>query len=130
MKQAILDGIRIINKFAANKALILIAGRQFGHFAVLSHTGRKSGKIYRIPIIAEPFQNGFVIALTYGRKVDWCRNVLAKGGCRLRWKNKDYELIHPTWIAKEIGLPAFPVVFRSGLKAMRVADYLSLEIQA
>lgn len=129
MKQALLDRIRIINKFATNRALIYIAGRQSGHFAILTHTGRKSGKLYRIPVIAEPFKNGFAIALTYGRKVDWCKNVLAKGSCELRWKNKDYALVKPEFIDQGAGSTAFPALFRWGLKAMRVADYISLEIR-
>ena len=129
MKQSTLDRIRVTNKHVTNKLMIHIAGKRLGHFAVLSHIGRKSGKLYRIPIIAEPFQNGFVIALTYGRKVDWYENVAAKGGCSLRWKSRDYQLIHPEFIDREIGLMAFPAMFRSGLKAMGIQDFLKLEIQ-
>lgn len=129
MKQATLDRIKTMNKFATNKIMILISGKKFGHFAILSHTGRKSGKIYRIPIIAEPFENGFVIALTYGKKVDWYENVMAKGGGSIRWKNKDYSLIHPEFIDKEIGLTAFPAIFRAGLRKMGIEYYLRLEIK-
>ena len=129
MKQSTLDRIRVTNKHVTNKLMIHIAGKRFGHFAVLSHVGRKSGKLYRIPIIAEPFQNGFVIALTYGRKVDWYENIAAKGSCSLRWKGKDFQLIHPAFIDKETGLMAFPAMFRSGLKAMRIQDFLKLEIE-
>lgn len=129
MKQAALDRIRVFNKHVTNKILILISGRKFGHFAVLSHVGRKSGRLYRIPIIAEPLENGFVIALTYGKKVDWYENVLAKGGCSLYWKNKEYNLINPEFIQKEEGIMAFPAIFRSGLQKMGVQYYLKLEIQ-
>jgi deazaflavin-dependent oxidoreductase (nitroreductase family) len=129
MKQALLDRIRVANKYVTNKLLIHIAGKRFGHFVVLEHVGRKSGKLYRIPIIAEPFQNGFVIALTYGKNVDWYKNVAAKGGCSLRWKNKDFQLVHPTFIDREIGLTAFPAVLRSGLRMMGIQDFLKLEIQ-
>ena len=129
MKQATLDRIRVMNKHVTNKLLIHIAGRKFGHFAILSHVGRKSGKLYRIPIIAEPFENGFVIALTYGRKVDWYENVKAKGGCSLYWKKKEYSLIHPEFIKKEAGITAFPALFRSGLQKMDIQDYLKLEIE-
>jgi deazaflavin-dependent oxidoreductase (nitroreductase family) len=128
-KQAVFDRIRVFNKNVTNKALIHIAGKRFGHFAILSHTGRKSGKLYRIPIIAEPFQGGFVIALTYGKKVDWLENVLAKGGGSLRWKNRDYPLVHPELINPELGILAFPSFVRSGLRWMGVQDYLKLEIQ-
>jgi deazaflavin-dependent oxidoreductase (nitroreductase family) len=96
---------------------------------VLSHVGRKSGKLYAIPIIAEPAKNGFVIALTYGRKVDWLENVLAKGGCSILWKNKDYSLVNPQFIDKEVGLLAFPALFRTGLRKMGIQYYLRLEIQ-
>ena len=87
MKQAVLDRVQVFNKHVTNKLLIHIAGKRFGHFAILSHTGRKSGKLYRIPIIAEPVQDGFVVALTYGKKVSWYENIIAKGSCSLRWKN-------------------------------------------
>jgi len=129
MKQSTLDRIRTVNKHVTNKLMIHIAGKRFGHFAILGHTGRKSGKAYRIPIIAEPYQGGFVIALTYGKKVDWYANVATRGGCALRWKNRDYPLIHPEFIDREAALKAFPASFRAGLKLMGIKDFLKLEIQ-
>jgi deazaflavin-dependent oxidoreductase (nitroreductase family) len=129
MKQALLDRIRIINKRVTNKLMIHICGKRFGHFAVLGHTGRKSGKLYRIPVVAEPFQNGFVIALTYGKNVDWYKNVAAKGGCALRWKHKNFQLVRPVFIDREIGLMAFPGIFRAGLRIMKTQDFLKLEIR-
>ena len=130
MKQTTLNRIRLMNKRVTNKLMIHISGKRFGHFAILGHVGRKSGTLYRIPIIAEPFQHGFVIALTYGKKVDWYANVAARGSCSLRWKNKEYQLVHPELIDKEVALMAFPAVFRSGLKAMGIEYFLKLEIQA
>jgi len=129
MKQALLDRIRVINKYVTNKLLIHVAGKRFGHFAILSHVGRKSGKLYRIPIIAEPLQDGFVIALTYGKEVDWYKNIAAKGGCSLRWKNRDYRLVHPEFIDQESGLTAFPAMLRAILRKMGIQYYLRLEIQ-
>jgi len=130
MKQRTLDRIRVINKHITNKILIHISGKKFGHFAILSHVGRKSGKLYRIPIIAEPMNDGFVIALTYGKKVDWCKNVLAKGGCSLYWKNKEYALTNPEFIDSEIGVMAFPAMLRSVLRKKGIQYFLRLEIQA
>ena len=129
MKQASLDRIRHINKIFTNKLMIHISGKKFGHFVILSHVGRKSGKLYRIPIIAEPSMNGFVIALTYGRKVDWVENILVKGSCSMLWKNHEYSLFNPEFIDKEVGLLAFPALFRIGLRKMGIQYYLWLEIQ-
>jgi deazaflavin-dependent oxidoreductase (nitroreductase family) len=128
-KQAALDSVRRFNKRVTNKILIHICGRKFGHFATLEHVGRKSGTLYRIPIIAEPYENGFVIAMTYGKKVDWYANVRASGTCSLYWKEKKYTLVHPELIDREIGLLAFPSIFRSGLRSAGIQYFLRLGIQ-
>jgi deazaflavin-dependent oxidoreductase (nitroreductase family) len=125
-KQAILDRVRVMNKHVTNKLLIRISGRRMGHFVVLSHVGRKSGTLYKIPIIAEPVDDGFVIALTYGKKVDWLGNIKAKGGCTIKWKNQDYILKDPEFVDKEIGLAAFPAAIRTGLRIMGIQYFLKL----
>ena len=126
VQQTVFDIVRTVNKYVTNKLLIRISGKSFGHFAVLTHTGRKSGRLYRIPIIAEPVEGGFVIALTYGMKTDWCANVIAKSGCSLFWKNKEYSLHKPEFIDRELGLQAFPAIVRAGLRAAGVRFFLRL----
>ncbi len=125
--QSTLDKVRVFNKYVTNKILIHIAGRDFGHFAILTHEGRKSGKKYRIPIIAEPLENGFVIALTYGKKVDWYENVMAKGGASLHWKHKDFTLVNPRFIDSETALAAFPGRLQPTLRR-KVEFFLRLDI--
>ena len=126
--QATLDRVRVFNKHVTNKLLIHIAGKRFGHFAILSHTGRKSGKLYRTPIIAEPVEGGFVIAMTYGKKVDWYANLMAQGGCSLYWKHQEYQLTHPQLIEVEAGLLAFPRLLQKALRRSGVEYFLRLEI--
>ena len=48
-------------------------------WAVIVHRGRKTGKVYRTPVIA--FRSGTTIAvgLPYGAGADWVRNLLAEG---------------------------------------------------
>lgn len=128
LKQAIRDRVRVMNKHFTNKLMIHIAGKRFGHFAVLTHAGRKSGRRYRIPVIAEPAGDGFVFALTYGRKVDWAENVLAAGGCELVWKEREYRLCDPRYVPPEEGLAAFPAVLRGALRRLGIGDYLMLTI--
>ena len=127
--QALLDRIRIFNKYVTNKILIRFAGKSFGPFSILTHTGRKSGRLYSIPVIAEPVPDGFIIALTYGKKVDWYANIVAKGGCSLRWRDKDYTMTDPQLIDPEKGLQAFPERLRSVLQRRGIHDYLLLTIQ-
>ena len=126
MQQRLLDRIRVLNKHFTNKLLIHISGKDLGMFAILTHTGRKSGKLYQIPIMVVPVPDGFVIALTYGKKTDWYENVKAKGGCSLKWKRQDYALTNPEFIDQELGLQAFPAPFRAGLRMMGIQYYLKL----
>jgi len=130
INQGLLDRIRVMNKHFTNKLLIHIAGKGWGLFAVLIHTGRKSGKLYRIPIIIAPVQDGFVIALTYGKKTDWFENVQAKAGCSLVWKRREYALTDPRLIDRESGLQAFPAPIRLGLRMMGIQYYLRLSTVA
>src|SRR5437870_13730691 len=52
--------------------------------AVVHHVGRKSGRHYRSPVVAFSTTKGFVIPMTYGRDVDWARNLAAARGCELQ----------------------------------------------
>jgi F420H(2)-dependent quinone reductase len=49
-------------------------------FGILTHVGRKSGRVYRTPVNVFRTPEGFLIALTYGRESEWVRNVVAAGG--------------------------------------------------
>ena len=73
--------------------------------------------------------SGFVIALTYGKKVDWYANVKTQSSCSLLWKNRQYQLADPEFIDKEIGLTAFPVFARMMLKRFGIECFLRLETQ-
>jgi len=125
-RQAIYDRIRVMNKHVTNKLLIHIAGKQFGHFAILTHAGRKSSLVYKTPIIAEPIDGGFVIALTYGKKVDWLANIMASGYCDLYWKEQDYHLTTPVLITREEGLKAFPSPLNRVLRKVGTEYFLKL----
>ena len=68
-------------------------------FAILIHTGRRSGQTYRTPINAFRDGDDYIIALTYGAETDWVRNVLAAGGCKLVTRGRQVTLAHPRIIA-------------------------------
>lgn len=128
MKLALLDKIRQFIKRVTNKILLPIAGRSFGHFAVLEHQGRRTGRLYRIPVIAEPTGDGFIFALTDGRKVDWYRNVAASGSCRLTWKNRSFQLVDPCFIPPQVALQAFLRLLRPALLRAGVKDFVKMGI--
>jgi deazaflavin-dependent oxidoreductase (nitroreductase family) len=73
------------NKVITNRLFAPVAGR-VPPWAVVEHTGRRSGQTYRTVVWAFPRGSDLVIALTYGPGADWVRNVLSAGMCRVKWR--------------------------------------------
>jgi deazaflavin-dependent oxidoreductase (nitroreductase family) len=79
-----------------------IAGWMPG-FALLTYTGRKSGRTYRTPINVFRRGDEYVFALTYGSGSQWVKNVLAAGGCEMRRMGRDINLVDPEVIIDPSG---------------------------
>jgi deazaflavin-dependent oxidoreductase (nitroreductase family) len=107
-----LDRVRVFNKHVTNRVLRRFANGSHGPFAILGHVGRRSGKPYETVIWVWPTREGFVIALTYGTRVDWYRNMLAAGGGTVFWHRRRYTVGKPELIDADAALPAFPALFR------------------
>ena len=67
-------------------------------FGLLIQRGRVSGREYRTPMNVFSRNGEYVFALTYGSEVNWVRNVLAAGGCRLRTRGREIDLVDPRLI--------------------------------
>ncbi len=55
------------------------AGTPGASASLIQHSGRTTGRLYETPVVAEVTEDGFVIALPYGMRADWLKNVLANG---------------------------------------------------
>src|ERR1700684_4046750 len=64
-------------------------------FGIVTHVGRKSGKVYRTPVNVFRAPEGFLIALTYGRESEWVKNVVTAGACQLTTRDVSINLSHP-----------------------------------
>ena len=82
------------NKRFTNRVALKVAGHLPG-FAIVSHTGRRSGRAYRTPVNAFATDGGYIIALTYGAESDWVKNVLAAGSCELQTRGRQMRLKDP-----------------------------------
>src|SRR6201981_1382127 len=78
-----------INIAFTNRITSLFAG-WLPSFGILTHVGRKSGKVYRTPINVFRASNGFIIAFTYSSQSEWVKNVLAAGACELKTVGRGY----------------------------------------
>ncbi len=96
-----------------NKLIYPVAGRRHSPYARLEHVGRRSGRSYTTPVGAFPYGDGFVIGLSYGADVDWCRNVMAAGHAAVQWHGETFGLERPEIIPMSPAvLQAIPSYFR------------------
>jgi len=101
-----LDWVRYFNKRMTNRLTMRFAGRHI--YAVIHHQGRKSGKEYLTPVVAMPSGRAFIFPLPYSEHTDWCRNVIAAGGCQMEWRGRLFTLKSPQLLKPELALHAFP----------------------
>jgi deazaflavin-dependent oxidoreductase (nitroreductase family) len=90
----VLDPIRRMNRAFINPRQH-DAGRPGGHASVIRHTGRTTGTPYETPVVAEATESGFVVALPYGSRADWVKNVLASGGATVLHEGETYRVVDP-----------------------------------
>jgi deazaflavin-dependent oxidoreductase (nitroreductase family) len=107
--RVVIDGIRRFNRRVLNPAMLHLAGRRHWYAARLEHVGRRSGRVYRTPVVATPVPGGLAIPLPYGTGVDWLRNLLAAGGGAIETKGERYAVREPriTQLADLTELPAW-----------------------
>lgn len=115
-----------LNRRLTNPALRPVAER-LPRFGVVLHVGRGTGRVYRTPVNVFRHRNRFVIALTYGREVDWVRNVIAAGRCRLVHRGRTVDLVGPKILPLRDEAMAIPLWVRGILRALGVDQVLRLE---
>jgi deazaflavin-dependent oxidoreductase (nitroreductase family) len=113
-----------INIILTNRLTIIFAGWLPG-FGILTHVGRKSGKVYRTPVNVFRAPNGFIIALTYSSQSEWVKNVLAAGGCELKTRGNKYHLSSPQ-VVRDPTRQRFPIPVRIVLRIVGADEYMEL----
>lgn len=115
---------------ATEPIAVALAGRRwFPLWAVVHHTGRRSGTAYATPVAVIPTldRRTVLIGLPWGVQTNWARNVVAAGGARLTWKGRDHGTVAPRIMEPiEATLLAKPV-FRFIVRRMPGAIVLALE---
>lgn len=84
------------------------AGRPGAYASIIRHRGRRSGRTYETPVGAVPTDDGFVIALPYGTRAQWLRNVLAAGSATLVSEGAVHEVDRPELVRLEAANAWFP----------------------
>ena len=121
--------LRTFVKHFVNPLLRNLAHSSRGPFGLLHHVGRKSGKTYENPLMVWRVADGFIIVLTYGRGVDWLRNLQSAGGGSLLWHKREYALHQPEFIEAHMAWPALPPFIRAVLRWRGVHEFIKVTSQ-
>ena len=115
-------------KHTLNPVTVRAARSGVGPFALVRHTGRKTGRVYETPLILARHPRGFVAELTYGPDVAWYRNVVAAGRCTVLVKGVPYEVdgVEPCGVGE--GLRAFGQPAATVLRLLRRRDFRLLRV--
>ena len=71
------------------------AGQEGTATSVVCHVGRRSGRAYQTPVVVTRHDDSFLIALPYGERTDWLKNVLAARSATIMADGCSYEVDWP-----------------------------------
>jgi deazaflavin-dependent oxidoreductase (nitroreductase family) len=120
----VVDTVRRLNRAYTNPKQMRTAGQPGAYAAVLHHVGRKSGTQYRTPIGVAPYEDGFVVNLTYGPDTDWALNLMAAGSATLTYEGETITVDAPNIVPVDTISHAFSVSDRRAQKLFGIAECL------
>ncbi len=94
----VLNAIFRFQRAVANPRQMRSAGTAGASTSVIRHRGRTSGRAYETPVAVAATDDGFVIALQFGSRTNWLRNVLAAESATLVHEGHVYEVDRPEFI--------------------------------
>ena len=75
-------------------------------------------------------EDGFVIPLPYGTRVDWLQNVVAAGRATITVQGDDYNVVEPEVIDAATALPMLSRRRRRTFRPVGIEHYLKVQLAA
>jgi deazaflavin-dependent oxidoreductase (nitroreductase family) len=122
----VLDAVRRFNRAVTNPWVTKTAGAAGAGASLIRHTGRRTGRGYATPVGAIATPDGFVVALPYGTRADWLKNVLASGTATIVDGGITYPVDRPAVVATADVARHLPPGERRMLRLFHVDRCLSL----
>ncbi|OWY79448.1 nitroreductase family deazaflavin-dependent oxidoreductase [Rhodococcus sp. BUPNP1] len=91
--------------------------------AVVEHRGRRSGRVFRTPVLLFGVGDDLRIALTYGADTDWVRNVCAAGEAVVHTRGRAIPVRDPR-LGTDRQASWAPLPVRVALQAIGAHGYL------
>lgn len=123
----VVNTVRRMNRSLTNPRVMRTAGNAGTQTSVIEHIGRRSGKTYETPVDIIETTTRLLIALPYGARTDWLRNVLAAGSATVVSGGERISVERPAVVATADVEELIPVRTLRTLRLFGVSECLSLE---
>lgn len=122
----VLGPIVWMSKKVMNPRQMRTAGTPGAYASIIRHRGRRSGAEYETPVGVVMDDDAFLVALPYGTRAQWLRNVLAAGSATLVHEGATYHVDGPELIPMSTVADRFSKSDQAGFRWLRVEDCLRL----
>ena len=116
-----------LSKRFMNPFQMRTAGTPGAYASIIRHRGRTSGNAYETPVGVVEDGDTFLIALPYGDRTQWLKNVLAAGSAVLVHEGSTHAVVQPELIPMSTVAEHFSPSDQGLFKAMRVDACLRLQ---
>ena len=116
---AVRNAARRFHHAVGNPLQMRSAGTPSTFASVIRHGGRMTGRTYETPVWAVPTEDGFVIAIVYGSRTDWLKNVLANGAAVIVHDGAAYPVGQPEIVPMDSVRAYFPAKIARAQRLVR-----------
>ena len=124
----VLGPIIWMSKKFMNPMQMRSAGTPGAYASIVRHRGRRSGTAYETPVGVVADGDAFLVALPYGERAQWLRNVLVAGSADLVHEGTTYHVDRPELIPMETVADRFSAGDQGMFRWLRVDSCLRLHI--
>jgi deazaflavin-dependent oxidoreductase (nitroreductase family) len=117
---AVRNAARRFHRAVGNPLQMRSAGMSGTFASVIRHQGRTTSGTYETPVWAVPTEDGFLIAIVYGSRTDWLKNVLASGAAAIVHQGNTYPVDQPEIVPMESARAFFPATLQRIHRRIRV----------
>jgi len=84
---------------------------------------------YRTPVVAFRSRGRFVVPMTYGRDVDWARNIVNAHGCQIEQMGRRFTASNARVVDFETAEPELPGAVRAAFRTANLPGYVLLDLE-
>jgi deazaflavin-dependent oxidoreductase (nitroreductase family) len=123
----VVNALRRMNRAVTNPRVMRTAGTAGTQTSVIEHVGRRSGATHETPVDIIETTTRLLIALPYGTRTDWVRNVLDSGSATVVTRGERVGVGRPAIVATADVADLIPPRTLRTLRLFGVGECLSLE---